>query len=188
MTRARHVYFMRPAGMPGPIKIGCSHVPPDRRLALSKWSPFQLEIIAKIRGEFDLERRFHNRFRRDHSHCEWFAWSPELQAVIDQIVSGCFDIDTLPEAKGVRDPANYMSGPAWALRGSLSQRLSRVRCRGVAIPLEVKTAHDRIRGHVRGVAANSTADAEVIQLFLEQHGYAPRPVPANDDAERSRAA
>lgn len=188
MTRARHVYFMRPVGMQGPVKIGCSHVTEARRLVLSKWSPFKLEIIAKLPGQFDLERRLHNKFRRQHSHCEWFEWSPELQAVIEAINDGTFDVDTLPEARGLRDPGNIMSGPVWSFRGTLSQRLSRVRANGVAVPLTVKQAHDRLRGRVRGVAPNSPADAQIIQRFLEHHGYEPRRVPANDDASLEAAA
>jgi hypothetical protein len=165
--------------MPGPVKIGCSTATETRRLVLSKWSPFKLEIVTWIEGDYDLERRFHTLFRRDHTHCEWFRWSPELERVMEAVQAGTFDVDTLPEGRGVRDPRSYASGPMWSFRGFLSQRLSSVRGRGVAVPVEVRCAHDRFRGHVRGQASEQPADAAVVQSFLAQHGFDPVPFPGS---------
>lgn len=92
----KRVYFIKPVGMAGPVKIGCSASPDGRRRALESWSPFALEIVAEIDGDFDLERRFHARFRDTHQRREWFDWSPELQAVIDAIRAQTFDVTTLP--------------------------------------------------------------------------------------------
>lgn len=54
---SRRVYFIKPVGLAGPIKIGCSYSPEKRRSALDCWSPFALEIIAQIDGGANLERQ-----------------------------------------------------------------------------------------------------------------------------------
>lgn len=90
------VYFIKPIGMDGPVKIGSSGSPDRRRRSLQTWSPFPLEIVAEIDGGVHLERRFHARFRLSHQNREWFAATPELRAVIAAINAGTFDIETLP--------------------------------------------------------------------------------------------
>jgi hypothetical protein len=90
------VYFIRPIGMEGPIKVGCSASPDGRRKTLETWSPFALEIIAEIEGDVDLERRFHALFQETHLRREWFGWSKRIAAVIDAVRAGSFDVDTLP--------------------------------------------------------------------------------------------
>jgi hypothetical protein len=93
----RHVYFIRPIGMQGPIKIGCSASPDSRRKSLETWSPFPLEIVAEIDGDEGIERRFHAMFVTQHLHHEWFHWSARLDSAIQEISAGTFDVSTLPE-------------------------------------------------------------------------------------------
>ena len=90
------VYFIKPVGMDGPIKVGCSYAPEGRRKTLDTWSPFALEIVAEIEGGFDLERRFHALFAETHQRREWFGWSRRIAAVIEAINEGSFNIETLP--------------------------------------------------------------------------------------------
>lgn len=78
------IYFIKPVGMDGPIKIGCSSWPESRRDTLATWSPFTLEIIAEIEGGYTLEHQFHAMFEHQHERSEWFTWSPELQAELDR--------------------------------------------------------------------------------------------------------
>src|SRR3546814_12747101 len=40
----KRVYFIRPIGQAGPVKIGCSVGPNKRRPELETWSPVPLEI------------------------------------------------------------------------------------------------------------------------------------------------
>jgi hypothetical protein len=115
----RRVYFIKPVGHDGPIKIGCSYSPDSRRSTLACWSPFPLEIVAEIAGGFDLERRFHARFVHLHSRREWFNWAPDLQAVIDEIVSGAFDIATLPSPRNL--PRAKGKGNGWTDRTKRTQ-------------------------------------------------------------------
>lgn len=90
------VYFIKPVGLDGPIKIGCSVAPDSRRSTLETWSPFALEIVAEIEGGFALEARFHALFQETHQRREWFGTSRRLQAVIAAINAGTFNVETLP--------------------------------------------------------------------------------------------
>jgi hypothetical protein len=109
----RRVYFIKPVGMDGPVKIGCSSSPIRRRDALATWSPFALEIIAQIEGGFKLEQRFHAKFRDQHERHEWFSWSPELAETIASVQAGSFDIDTLPEPRPLPSSAGNRKGRKW---------------------------------------------------------------------------
>lgn len=97
--RRRFVYFIKPIGMDGPIKIGCSVSPDNRRASLQYWSPFPLEVIAEIDGDYQLERRFHARFEHLFISHEWFRPAPELVETIEAVASGSFDIASLPTPK-----------------------------------------------------------------------------------------
>ncbi|WP_230280240.1 GIY-YIG nuclease family protein [Croceicoccus sp. Ery15] len=97
----KRVYFIKPVGMDGPVKIGCSQSPTSRRDALSTWSPFELEIVAEIEGGFDTEQCFHAMFEEQHQRREWFSWSEQLQDVIDSINAGTFDFNDLPGPKRI---------------------------------------------------------------------------------------
>lgn len=82
------IYFIKPVGMDGPIKIGCSYAPKRRIEDLSVWSPFPLEILATADGGYDVERKLHQRFAYAHSHREWFNPVPELTAAVHDIARG----------------------------------------------------------------------------------------------------
>lgn len=82
------VYFIRPVGLPGPIKIGCSSGPEFRVEAIQTWSPMKLELAAMVDGDFDLERQLHNCFADLHFHGEWFHAAPRLLAALDSIAAG----------------------------------------------------------------------------------------------------
>jgi hypothetical protein len=95
--RPKTVYFIRPVGMEGPVKVGCSGSPERRRGSLATWSPFPLEIIAEIAGDHWLERRFHAYFRDTYQRREWFGWSDRMAETVAAINAGTFDADILPE-------------------------------------------------------------------------------------------
>lgn len=58
------VYFIRPVGMDGPVKIGGSGVPKNRLNNLMTWSPFPLEVAATDDGGYPLERRIARQSHR----------------------------------------------------------------------------------------------------------------------------
>jgi len=80
------VYFVKPAGMRGPIKIGSSTAPEKRILALSYWSPFPLELIGCVPGELQDEQFLHDCFCHQHLHHEWFRFSDKMREAIDSIL------------------------------------------------------------------------------------------------------
>lgn len=86
MSNKYRVYFMKPVGRDGPVKIGCS-ILPDRRLEeIAVWSPFPLELIGSIPGTMTDEIFLHNCFFDTHSHREWFHSSPKLRETIKTIL------------------------------------------------------------------------------------------------------
>jgi hypothetical protein len=93
------VYFIRPVGMRGPVKIGYSTLPERRLMELSVWSPFPLEVACRIPGSNSTELAFHTLFRAFHSHNEWFHPAPEIDATIDAINAGSFELATLPKGR-----------------------------------------------------------------------------------------
>lgn len=123
----KRVYFIKPVGMDGPIKIGCSQSPDGRRCTLETWSPFALEVIAEIDGGFNIERRLHHAFYASHQRREWFTPTPRLLAVIAEIQAGTFDVTSLPEIGNVvsnmwraRSPRPEWSGKQAGLTRSVS--------------------------------------------------------------------
>lgn len=82
MGRFNIVYFAKPIGMAGPIKIGCSSHPADRIQSLMVWSPFPLELLVTVPGSLKLEANLHDCFLDAHLHHEWFQPVPLLLAGI----------------------------------------------------------------------------------------------------------
>lgn len=134
--RPRTIYFIRPIGMRGPIKIGCSYSPDRRRSTLETWSPFPLEIVAEMPGCMDDERRLHSLFRAQHKSREWFDWTPELQRVVDAVAAGRFDLTSLADAvpfprSRPRNVATFKC-PFWRFARSVDARLQSARKRGAS--------------------------------------------------------
>lgn len=84
----RFVYFLRPVGKAGPVKIGCSVDPSERLTTFMPWSPFPLEIAAVVPGNLELEDNLHDCFFDLHSHREWFHESPRITDLIDKLNAG----------------------------------------------------------------------------------------------------
>lgn len=93
----KRVYFLRPAGCEGPVKIGCTIDLPGRLRSAACWSPFELEVLATIEGGYDLEHQFHALFAADHERLEWFSWSSRMDETVAAINAGTFDPSALPE-------------------------------------------------------------------------------------------
>lgn len=84
----KRVYFMKPVGMVGPIKIGCSRMVDDRLMQIAAWSPFPLEIVYSEPGEHVLERQLHRCFADYHSHLEWFHPGERLLSSLQKMKGG----------------------------------------------------------------------------------------------------
>lgn len=98
------VYFIKPIGFDGPVKIGLTGSMKSRLSGLGAMCPFPLEVIAELEGDFRLERRFHALFGLQHKQREWFEWTPKMAEVVAAINAGTFDINTLPPPKSL--PSN----------------------------------------------------------------------------------
>jgi hypothetical protein len=83
----KNVYFIKPVGMDGPIKIGCSDVPERRLATLAAWSPWPLHVIGFVPGDGKDEAFLHHCFFDHHTHHEWFRSSPELRDAIAKVIA-----------------------------------------------------------------------------------------------------
>jgi hypothetical protein len=81
--REKRVYFLRPVGQRGPIKIGCSCFPEGRMDWFTLWSPQPLELVCSVPGKHADEKTLHGMFHADHLHGEWFGPSAELLALVE---------------------------------------------------------------------------------------------------------
>jgi hypothetical protein len=84
----KRIYFLKPIGMEGPIKVGCSHVVEERLQTFMNWSPFPLEILCQIDGGHEVERALHRRYRDARKHSEWFDPSPLMLSDISFLNTG----------------------------------------------------------------------------------------------------
>ena len=84
----RRVYFIRPIGQDGPIKIGSSRCPEDRLATYMRWSPYPLEIVVSVPGTMKTEVAIHCCFADAHSHEEWFRPIPRLLAAVERLIEG----------------------------------------------------------------------------------------------------
>ena len=91
------IYFLRPVGHTGPVKIGLTTLQPEQRLHhIAPFSPLPLELISSTEGDLETERRIHTLLAASHYHHEWFHWSPTLDKLLREIATGIFDASTLP--------------------------------------------------------------------------------------------
>jgi hypothetical protein len=81
------IYFIRPVGMAGPIKIGLSENPEKRLNEFKGWSPLELELFGVIPGNWDDEQFLHECLADDHSHGEWFHPSAQDQRAVEQVIA-----------------------------------------------------------------------------------------------------
>lgn len=84
----RFIYFIRPIGIVGPIKIGISARPEGRMLEMLEWSPFDLEIAHRIPGTYTLEKRIQQSLANDHLRHEWFSPSPRVVKLVADLQAG----------------------------------------------------------------------------------------------------
>lgn len=154
MRTPTHVYFIKPITMDGPIKIGCSQAPETRLSSLETWSPFALEIIGQIAGDYQLERRFHARFFHLHERREWFRASPEIYETVAAINAGTFDIATLPEGRRI-DNLGKTRTAATRRQLSISLRVSHLESRsGFKCPVRTSNIiHDNDSTAIAAVEA-----------------------------------
>lgn len=171
-----HVYFIRPVGRDGPVKIGVSANPSLRLPIYMSWSPDLLELVATTPGDDKLERRFHARFAALHMHHEWFRADPELSEAIRQVQAGTFDVATLPPPlpQSARRTAAVAEGHQ---RAGLSHRLNRLRKLRVPIPADIRSDSCWLIASseplaVRRARVEAFVNAKYAELGLSRHAGA----------------
>lgn len=111
------VYFIKPKGRKGPIKIGCSNVPETRLSALSAWSPYRLEIIGTVPGDYPDEAFIHRCLAADHSHREWFKATPLVVTTISKII----EAGNVNVIRGVLSPVGNIRTPRQGKRTDIQK-------------------------------------------------------------------
>lgn len=97
----KHVYFIRRADGLGPIKIGCSRWPEDRRRQIGYDVRAETVILAVAPGGLEHEGEVHRRFSAHRTEnpdlpkraypvggrTEWFSPVPELLSLIEKVAA-----------------------------------------------------------------------------------------------------
>lgn len=118
----RRVYFAKPIGMDGPIKIGCSDKPANRILSMASWVPFPLEIVATVPGGFAVERNVQECFTAARLHSEWFKPVPELVEAVAKLAAGVPLGEAIDLSKRTKFSRRFLS-PQHRSRMSLTHRM-----------------------------------------------------------------
>lgn len=90
-----YVYFIRPVGMAGPIKIGFAYDPDRRCRQLQFSSPVELEVIGSVNGAMRDEYAVQAYLADHQSHGEWFRSSDRVNETVQGIISGRISMASL---------------------------------------------------------------------------------------------
>lgn len=83
-----HVYFIRPKGEAGPIKIGKSCSPLERLKKLQIGNPNELELWGAVDADLYPEWWWHQELEPWCVRGEWFSASPQVLSYIEDGLSG----------------------------------------------------------------------------------------------------
>lgn len=175
------VYFIRPIGRQGPVKVGCSKLPESRIKAIDIWSPFPLEIIAAAPGDHHHERAVHWHLRDSRLHGEWFRWSARLSALVAHVQSngGLPPLEASPYGKtGMGRGNNPSRNPEWAkAKARVTSRVRRAE-RHAFGPWALLNRTQRVRqliGSYQGPFSPPPNDDVLAELELYIAGLLARP-------------
>lgn len=69
------IYFLRCLGY---VKIGMTTNWQARFSSFKGGNPFEIKLVHAIRGDWNVEQDFHERFAKYNHHLEWFNYTGEL--------------------------------------------------------------------------------------------------------------
>ena len=72
------VYFIKAENR---LKIGYAEDPSKRIPSIQTSSPFQLEVLLIIDGDYSVERDLHQRFQDFRVSGEWFEFNNEIKTI-----------------------------------------------------------------------------------------------------------
>lgn len=170
-----YVYFLRPVGQPGPIKVGHSAHPPSRLDAFQTWSPVPLELVSQFSATQTVERQVHDRFAKWHLHGEWFHPVEDLIALAEGVRDGkkVADLVDLSIKTGrIRRRPNPRSELA-KIVGNFKTRIGRaqqfatdVRGKYVRLPEDVSAILNSAGGYMQAYRALTPAEVETLEAFI----------------------
>lgn len=159
----KSVYFMRPIGQQGPIKIGCSAQPIKRLRDVETWSPLPLEIVAHAPGGNSHERILHYRFGQHRLHGEWFAENAELIALMARVAE-----------TGALPPMDIPNGPGqW--KEAVSKAAVRRKVRDPSLHVAKSRLTSRISAaekHAYGYGFGENRPEEIVAIIASYQGFA----------------
>lgn len=171
------VYFIKPVGQAGPIKVGHSIFPPDRLGALQTWSPVDLELISQFPGSFEIERAIHERFARWQVRGEWFEPVDELVKLAEGIRDGgnLEDLVDLSVKTGKLVSRPKTMSPKAKIVGSFKVRVDSARryARGVRgceiiVPSEVNKILDTAGGYRQEYRDLTQDEIDTLEAFIAE--------------------
>jgi hypothetical protein len=81
---AKAVYFIEAVGLER-VKIGYTEALVSRLAHLQISSPVRLRVLAVVKGNRELEAKFHSRFAALRLHGEWFQMGKAIRKLIDYL-------------------------------------------------------------------------------------------------------
>lgn len=167
------VYFFRPVGQIGPIKIGCSTTPEHRLEQYAAWSPLMLELIATAPGSHADEHALHGKFRKYHLHGEWFGASKDLLALIDH-VQATGELPELPRVVRLPMRRTLTAKPSLRVSEQGQAELFRAEYEAGGTLTTIADAHGVALSKVRRLLAAAGTD-------IRSRGRPAQPVPGNHE-------
>lgn len=159
----KYIYFLRPIGMDGPIKIGCSVTPAQRLRSVEIWSPLKLEIIASAPGIMRHENFLHHKFAANRLHGEWFTPSPALLGIINHVQA----TGELPELGIPNNPKEWKAFHE-TRKGNLPRRNNAARLDKYRLTKRIHTAERRVFGFADRA---SYRPDEIVRIIADYQGF-----------------
>lgn len=160
MTKDGFIYFMKPVGMDGPIKIGCSNWPSDRLKQIMVWSPVELELLHCFKADRSIERKLHRCFSDLHVRSEWFKADDRLVKFIADLVAGV-QLEIAIDLNDDRGPIN---------KGNVGKRTTPPEMQGyISYSSRLRNAARRVSKNEKHVRA---LPDDVQKILSKWQGYA----------------
>ena len=103
LEEGRQVYFLRHAL--GPIKIGVTINMGIRNNEFQQFSPWDIKLVAFVRGTSQHESFIHMMFAKSRIRCEWFFPTDELNNLINEVAAtGEWPADIKAAISKIRGP------------------------------------------------------------------------------------
>lgn len=82
-----YVYFVNAPAI-GCLKIGTARDVNVRLSELRTSSPTELELVGSVKGDREMEKQLHSRFKHLRKHREWFDYCDELRIHVEELIKG----------------------------------------------------------------------------------------------------